>query len=627
MWRRIAGTVLALMAVGLVATGALSPAWWHGSPREQGVVVQSRIAKIGLLGGEGCFTKGTGGCRSWTHFERSDDIPFGAAGAGAFAAGVVGAALLVVLVLVGLVRSGSRASGRLGLVAGLCFVAAGGAAGAFFGLLPSRAIMPIGHGGMYFLAGAGAGVLAAILLGWRTGARAVTTPEVRTAAARRRVAEVPAAAPAERPSKRPKEKVEKVVPRPEPIGRTSQPHLEPLRASVRDVPARPSVRDMPAPSSVAVPPPSASSSRLPAVAPARAPEPRPDPWRSPARPSEPPRAQGSPVPAPVTLPLATALVPPREPAPPPPRRPPPPSIPPPSAPPAAVRAPIPLRFDLPTPPPETFDLTPGPEVVAAVEVRREPPLRAEPLLPLPSEFPPRVEPLLPLPSEFPPRVEPRRAEAPPPRAESSPSTIEPVFGLRTDPVLPSGMTDFAEPGTPVERTHEDPPARLPREPTLSEPTQPESSPFAIVDAPAVLPASVSAAFAALDKRMPAPTRPPPLGGPSPFPPPSPPPRPFPSTSPSMGPPPPPPPRPAAPRAAPLSVPPPSPPPRPAPPTAPPRAARPSAPVPSTAPADLPPPAPGLVASGPVPACPHCESPTLWVDEHLRFYCRTCRLYL
>jgi hypothetical protein len=620
MWRRIAGTVLALMAVGLVATGALSPRWWHGSPREQGVVVHSRIAKIGLLGGEGCFTKGTGGCRSWTHFERSDDLPFGAAGAGAFAAGVGGAALLVVLVILGLVRSGSRASGRLGLFAGLCFVVAGGAAGAFIGLLPSRAVMPVGDGGMFFIAGAGAGLLAAILLGWRTGARAVTTPEVRTAPAKRRVAEVPAAAPAERPSKRPKEKVERVSPRPEPIGRTSQPRLEPLRAAVRDLPP---------PSSVVVPPSASSSGRLPAAARGRAPEPRPaeprpdDAWGPPARTTEPPRAQGSPAPPPITLPLAAAVaprepapprqpVPPREPVPPPgPRRPPPPSVPPPPGPPAAVRAPIPLRFDLPTPPPETFDLTPGPEPVAPIEVRREPPLRAEPLLPLPSEFPPRVE--------------PRRSEPPPPpRAESSPSTVEPVFGLRTDPVLPSGMGDFVEPGTPVERTHEDPPARPPREPTLSEPTQPESSPFAIVDAPAVLPPSVSAAFAALDRRMPAPTRPPGFAAPSPSgfpPPPSPPPRPLPATSPSMAPPPP---RGAPPRAGAPSVPPPTPPP---PRPSPPRAARPSAPVPSTAPADLPPPAPGLVASGPVPACPHCESPTLWVDEHLRFYCRTCRLYL
>jgi hypothetical protein len=48
---------------------------------------------------------------------------------------------------------------------------------------------------------------------------------------------------------------------------------------------------------------------------------------------------------------------------------------------------------------------------------------------------------------------------------------------------------------------------------------------------------------------------------------------------------------------------------------------------STAPSSLPPPREtNAQTSGPTPACPQCESPMAWVDEHLRFYCRSCRMY-
>jgi hypothetical protein len=50
---------------------------------------------------------------------------------------------------------------------------------------------------------------------------------------------------------------------------------------------------------------------------------------------------------------------------------------------------------------------------------------------------------------------------------------------------------------------------------------------------------------------------------------------------------------------------------------------------STAPSSLPPPKNlnvDTVPSGPTPACPQCESPMAWVEEHLRFYCKSCRMY-
>ncbi|MGE5183017.1 MAG: hypothetical protein ACM31C_13185, partial [Acidobacteriota bacterium] len=48
---------------------------------------------------------------------------------------------------------------------------------------------------------------------------------------------------------------------------------------------------------------------------------------------------------------------------------------------------------------------------------------------------------------------------------------------------------------------------------------------------------------------------------------------------------------------------------------------------STAPASLPPPKKTETAiSGPTPACPQCEAPMAWVEEHLRFYCKQCKMY-
>ncbi|HEY4176360.1 MAG TPA: hypothetical protein VGM90_05995 [Kofleriaceae bacterium] len=47
---------------------------------------------------------------------------------------------------------------------------------------------------------------------------------------------------------------------------------------------------------------------------------------------------------------------------------------------------------------------------------------------------------------------------------------------------------------------------------------------------------------------------------------------------------------------------------------------------TTASEDLPPPKEEKAAPGPQPACPQCEAPMTWVEEHLRFYCKSCRMY-
>ncbi|MFT3694314.1 MAG: hypothetical protein QM831_14300 [Kofleriaceae bacterium] len=47
---------------------------------------------------------------------------------------------------------------------------------------------------------------------------------------------------------------------------------------------------------------------------------------------------------------------------------------------------------------------------------------------------------------------------------------------------------------------------------------------------------------------------------------------------------------------------------------------------STAAPDLAPPVEQAESNGPSPACPQCESPMAWVEQHLRFYCASCRMY-
>ena len=50
---------------------------------------------------------------------------------------------------------------------------------------------------------------------------------------------------------------------------------------------------------------------------------------------------------------------------------------------------------------------------------------------------------------------------------------------------------------------------------------------------------------------------------------------------------------------------------------------------TTAPQQLPPPRALETPppnAGPSPACPQCEAPMAWVEEHLRFYCRSCKMY-
>ncbi len=56
-------------------------------------------------------------------------------------------------------------------------------------------------------------------------------------------------------------------------------------------------------------------------------------------------------------------------------------------------------------------------------------------------------------------------------------------------------------------------------------------------------------------------------------------------------------------------------------------ATPAQPPKSTAPTSLPPPSePQSTTSGPSPACPQCEAPMAWVEAHLRFYCKSCKMY-
>ena len=252
------------------------------------------------------------------------------------------------------------------------------------------------------------------------------------------------------------------------------------------------------------------------------------------------------------------------------------------------------------------------------------------------------------------RVPPEKAR--PAQAKLSLDTPEPVT-MTPDPMTPDPQTLTPLPDRRLspsqwsEVSSLDTPA--PSRAT-SEATDPDHEPLgaaALPPLPLIPPPPGSAAPAALPRPLPSPSRPPPTAAPAPpvvaaprTPPkptrPPPPPRPaptssFPPAAPAGGAPPPI-----------VASPPPATPPRSAPPTRPPPPtssfppAAPAGGAPSTQslPLKVPAIAPRVAraatpdpsdmsAAGPVPACPECEAPTVWIEEHLRFYCRKCKIYL
>src|SRR3569623_2953119 len=63
---RALGALLAAVAAVAFVVSIVSGAWWDGHPRVDGRVFTAKDVHIGLLGGQGCNTGGTGECQPLT---------------------------------------------------------------------------------------------------------------------------------------------------------------------------------------------------------------------------------------------------------------------------------------------------------------------------------------------------------------------------------------------------------------------------------------------------------------------------------------------------------------------------------------------------------------------------------
>ncbi len=121
MSSRLAGAILALTAAALLALSLVTSAWWAGHPEVDGRTIELKTVHVGLHGAEGCNTGGDGGCTSLT-------MPGGFEVTGYIALGVVGI-LTIAAILLGISTLRS-AEGRkmlaklvIGLMAGAALVA------------------------------------------------------------------------------------------------------------------------------------------------------------------------------------------------------------------------------------------------------------------------------------------------------------------------------------------------------------------------------------------------------------------------------------------------------------------------------------------------------------------------
>ncbi|MEO7092372.1 MAG: hypothetical protein ABI175_03915 [Polyangiales bacterium] len=121
MSSRLAGAILALTAAALLALSLVTSAWWAGHPEVDGRTIELKTVHVGLHGAEGCNTGGDGGCTSLT-------MPGGFEITGYIALGVVGI-LTIAAILLGISTLRS-AEGRktlaklvIGLMAGAALVA------------------------------------------------------------------------------------------------------------------------------------------------------------------------------------------------------------------------------------------------------------------------------------------------------------------------------------------------------------------------------------------------------------------------------------------------------------------------------------------------------------------------
>lgn len=559
---RLAGAVLALIAAALLAMSIVTSAWWTGHPSVEGRTIDAKTVHVGLHGAEGCNTGGDGACTAL-------ELPGAFTMTGYVAAGATGLLALAAIAMAIMTLTLAEARKTLSTVVfALVALAVLAAAALIFqgpkvGKASQHIEIPIGYGLFVFAGGVVAAILASVL------------------------------------ARRPAPKVE----------------LRPSRAAIAPALSAPPAQqpvDVLALLHAEAPRPTAPASGSPLAGPAGPLAPQQPVYVGPALPMSPPTmprasisAIGIPTPPPVepprTKPASVAPPPPRT-SPPAPPRTSPPSTPPRTKPVSVPPPPTAPTFGTPEPP-RTHPISvppppaaPGPRTRAGTS---PPPPGAIAARLKASSVPPPVRPgAMPRPPD--PTALPTAAPttpktlvgavAPPPvvtpkpvvvaklpvRAETDPSELAETVDRDSQNV---GDATDASVALPPESEHTSPSEPLDTEegPAVRPPTDTDAvSTLAVEKVEAeVARQSMSEIATVARERI--------------------------SSRELMT-------EPAAPAAAAPVV-------------------EPSKIPITTASSSLPPPKEKQVAtSGPSPACPQCEAPMAWVEEHLRFYCKSCRMY-
>jgi hypothetical protein len=565
---RLAGAVLALIAAALLAISVATSAWWAGHPSVEGRTIEAKTVHVGLHGAEGCNTGGDGGC---TTLELPDAFTL----TGYVAAGATGllalAAILLAIATLQLAAVRKTLSTVVFVLVAVAVLVAAAliVQGPKVGKVSQHVVIPMGYGLFVFVGGVVSAIVASVL------ARR-PAPKVELRPSRAAVAPALAAPPPQQP-------VDVLAFLKEEAPRPTAPATHsPLAGPAGPLaPQSPQFSNGPIPTPVPVAPPMPMPMPSSGVLEGRTkpasiapPPPRPSPPAPPRTnpPSTPPRTKPVSVPPPPSAPVFGTSEPPRtHPV----------SVPPPPG--ARTRAGT-------APPP------PG-AISARLKASSVPPPVRPGALPRPPD--PTV---LPVATPTTPKTL-AGAVAPP-----TISTPKPVVAAKL-PVR--AETDPSELAETVDRDNHsvgdatDASVVLPPE---SEHTSP-SEPLDTEEAPAVRPPADTDAVAtiAIPKEDPVEaeiarqsmseiatvarerisSRELMTGD---------------STSETAA---------AAAAAEPAAA---------------PAAAATKIPL-TTASSTLPPPNEKQVAtSGPSPACPQCEAPMAWVEEHLRFYCKSCRMY-
>jgi len=579
MSSRLAGAVLALIAAALLALSIVTSAWWSGHPEVEGRTIDAKTVFVGLHGAHGCNTGGDGKCSTLElpdAFIVTGYVELGAAGLSALAA-----LALALLTLAGSDRRKGLATALFAL-AGLSVVIAIALIVQGPKIKTSQHVtVPMGYGMFVFFGGVAAGVLGAII---------ARRPFPKLQPRPSRAAAAPGLAPPPAAGQQPVDVLALLrddAPRPaqpQPQPPAARPAVDPF-AQTQALPgpagplapplfhAAPQLRPL-----YETAPTVGGTSGYVAGAPAALP---------PQGPAPVPRAQvsayaGIPTPPPIN-----------EPRPKPASAAPPTAIPlPPIAPPKPATIPPPIAKPVTIPPPRS---QPPAAPAAPPTVGRSRPGTVPP----PGAIAARLKA-----SSVPPPVRPAsQGAAPPPEVPAAvPTTPKTLAGAAipakpASPMLPvRAETDPADHLETVEREKDsDPtgdPTGDPTNETAAAPGEvgdatdtsaapaPEAEATALAEpldteqGPAVRPDSESdhAETNMVEKQEPAEIVAVAAAEPAP----------------------------AAPEAPKIPI--------------------------STAPDSLPPPKQATTTTGPTPACPQCEAPMAWVEEHLRFYCKSCRMY-